>query len=75
MSEVEKIDLEWNLGPDNLYPAKSYTTCKLNEATKLRDDSRKLTINKKTLNRTPISVYTKFKETVEKSPNKPALGE
>jgi hypothetical protein len=66
--------MEWNLGPDNLFPAKSYTSTRLGEAVIPRNDSSKLTINKKSSKTVPTSIFTKFKETVERTPDRVALG-
>jgi hypothetical protein len=72
---------EWNLGPDCLHPAKSYTSSRLDEAVKLRIDEKKLTINKnksanlqKLPSMEPVSIFTRFKRTVELGPDKIALG-
>jgi hypothetical protein len=52
-------------GPDDLCPATSYTSTKLNEAVKLRLETN---------DKTPISIFTKFKKTVDQLPHKIALG-
>jgi hypothetical protein len=75
MSQIlENNKPEWNLGPDNLYPASSFTSSNLNDAVKVRNDYKKLTINKKHPSTTPVSIFTKFKQSVENHPDKAALG-
>lgn len=58
---------EWNLGPDNLRPTNSYTSIKLTDPVKLRLDDEFSQLK-------PISIYTKFRNTVEEIPNYPAIG-
>ncbi len=76
----EKLKAEqsfvWRLGPDNIHPARSYTTCKLDEAVKLRLDNHPLKMNREqyNLNFKPISIFTKFKNTVELGSDNIALG-
>lgn len=58
---------EWNQGPDNLMPADSYFSKKLDQPVLLRSkdiDKAKYPI---------ISIYTAFKQTVDKNPSFPAL--
>ncbi len=66
--------INWDLGPDCLYPASSYITNKLDGAVKLRIDEKRLTINRKNPTFEPVSIFTRFKMTVEKGPEKIALG-
>jgi hypothetical protein len=68
------IGADWNLGPDNLYPTQKATACKLDDAVKLKTDEKKLTLNPKDLRIEPVSLFTKFKQTVEEGPEKIALG-
>jgi hypothetical protein len=65
---------EWNLGPDSIQPAKSYTSTRLDEPVKLRIDERKLVINKNSQEYEPISIFTRFKRRVEERPDHVALG-
>jgi hypothetical protein len=67
--------VEWDLGPDCLYPAASYVSTSLDTAVKLRIDEKKLTLNKKVCSLIPVSIFTRFKKTVEEGPNKVALGD
>jgi hypothetical protein len=55
----------WHYGPDEIAPAQSFQTAKLDEAVKLR-----LELD----NRVPISIYTMFKRTVDQLPKHTALG-
>jgi hypothetical protein len=58
----------WNGGPDCLAPAESFIASALKDAVKLRlDESLDASY-------TPISIYSAFKNTTEKNPNHPALG-
>jgi hypothetical protein len=66
--------IQWDLGPDCLYPASCYTTSKLDGAVKLRIDGERLTLNKKNPSFEPVSIFTRFKQTVEEGPEKIALG-
>jgi hypothetical protein len=57
----------WNSGPDEIQPAKSSIAVSLNEPVSLKLDGRK---------HVPVlSIYTKFKQTVDRIPNHIALGE
>ncbi len=64
MSDATRLD-SWTHGPDMLHPAESYLTTDLSGAVKLRKTDN---------NNHPLSIYTKFKRTVELGPNQIALG-
>ncbi len=56
----------WNLGPDSVCPAKSAISTSLDEAVTLRLEAR---------DDVPVlSVYTRFKQTVDRLPKHAALG-
>jgi hypothetical protein len=58
---------EFNSGPDGLYPADSFTSTDLSKGVKLR-------LNDNTPSKyKPISIYTMFKNTVDKNPDHEAL--
>ncbi len=61
---------DWNSGPDELHPADSYTTTRLDGAVKLRYDCA----GESLYDLKPESLYTVFKATVKRVPNKIALG-
>ena len=62
---IKKLS-SYNLGPDHVLPANSYTATKLHESVKLRYNS----LNKLK----PTSLHTIFKQRVDKTPNHAALG-
>jgi hypothetical protein len=57
--------MNWQNGPDKIHPAKSFTSTRLDEAVKLRVTNHLMT---------PVSIYSIFKKTVERHPDKTALG-
>ncbi len=66
MQTTEKAKFNWCLGPDVIYPATSCTTTKLDGAVKIKTE-------KKHTDSEIISLYTRFKNTVEKAPKHSAL--
>ena len=61
------LPMPWNLGPDTLHPADSFTTTDINKAVKLRlnvDDLKAYP---------PISIYSQFKRIAFRKPNHHAL--
>lgn len=67
IDETKRGKAEWKNGPDNLCPADSYYSSRLDKPVKLRTSEADL-------KKYPtISIYTMFKRTVELKPNHPAL--
>jgi hypothetical protein len=65
---------EWCMGPDNLHPARSYTTSRLDEAVKLRLDNHPFRVDRMAVDFKPISIFSKFKNTVELGSDRIAMG-
>jgi hypothetical protein len=59
-------------GPDCVIPATSYASAKLDQPVKLRVDYAR--DNQKNHSYEPLSIYTRFKRTVEQGPDSKALG-
>ena len=57
----------WTKGPDTLFPATSSISTKLDEAVTIRFDPE-------LYEQKPISIYSWFKEMVDRLPNQYALG-
>ncbi len=67
-------DSNWNFGPDTFYPATSYTATSLHDAVKIRLNKENQTIHSKNVDNRPVSIFTRFKNTVKNGPKKIALG-
>jgi hypothetical protein len=61
------LNQDFHLGPDNLYPADSFVSTDLSKGVKIRLADNNAVKYK------PMSIYTMFKNTVDKNPDHEAL--